>query len=148
MKSFQFNLSRVLDVRNLEEKIARNILLQEKHKANTIEDELEQLNNKQQKVYNYLRENRSNIINDETLQFRSFLHRHRQKITQVEKGLSQQLAEVEVCNSAFIEKKQNKEILENLKEKDYQQYRKDLLRKEQQLTDEMNQQIKGARWFE
>lgn len=148
MKSFQFSLNRVLDVRNLEEKITRNKLLQEKSKANIIEDELENLHKKQLQVYNYLREKSSDIVNIETLQARSFLHRHRQKIDQVKGKLSEQLIEVQKCNSNFIEKKKKREILEKLKEKDFQKYRKELLRKEQKVIDEINQQVKGARWFE
>ena len=51
MKGYQFSLNRVLDVRIIEEKIARNKLLQERQKARIIENELEELNNNQQKLY-------------------------------------------------------------------------------------------------
>lgn len=148
MKGFQFNLNRVLDVRKLEEQLSRNRLLGEKHKAAQIEGELEELNHKQHKMYNYLREKSNEITIDEMLQTRSFIHRQRRQIKQVNGKLSQQVAKVDKCNTEFIEKKKNKEILEKLKEKEYQEYRKELFRKEQQLIDEINQQLKKGRWFE
>lgn len=139
MKRYQFRLNRVLDVRLIEEKIAQNKLLQERHKANLIEDKLRTLNEKQQNIYNYLRKDKK--INQETLQVRNFLYRHRRTIDEVEHNLDEQLEEVEECNSIFIKKKMNKEILEKLKEKDFQKYQKELLRKEQKLIDEMNHHI-------
>ncbi|AZO94040.1 flagellar export protein FliJ [Halocella sp. SP3-1] len=148
MKGFQFNLNRVLDVRKLEEQLSRNRLLGEKHKAAQIEGKLEELNHKQHKIYNYLREKDNEITVEEMLQTRNFIHRQRRQIKQVSGKLSEQMAEVDKCNTEFIEKKKKKEILEKLKEKEYQQYRQELFRKEQQLIDEINQQLKKGRWFE
>lgn len=140
MKGYKFTLNRVLDVRVIEEKMAQNKLLQERQKANLIKDELRELNNKQKSLYTYLRDN--TVVNRDTLQARSYLYRQRGEIDQVEEKLKGQLERVADSNQEFIEKKKNKEILEKLKDKEYQRYYKELLRKEQQVIDEISLQVK------
>jgi len=144
VKGYRFSLNRVLDVRVIEEKIARNKLLQERQKARIIENELEELNNGQQKLYEYLRKN--GTVNENTLQARSYLYRQRGEIEKTEEKLTLQLERVARSNKEFIERKQNKEVLEKLKEKEYQKFYKELLDKEQKLIDEISLQVKRNRW--
>ncbi len=144
MKGYQFSLNRVLDVRIIEEKIARNKLLQERQKARIIENELEELNNNQQKLYEYLRKN--GTVNGDTLQARSYLYKQRGEIEKTEEKLTLQMERVARSNQEFIERKQNKEILEKLKEKEYQKFYKELLNKEQKIIDELSLQVKRNRW--
>ena len=144
MKGYRFSLNRVLDVRVIEEKIARNKLLQERQKARLIEDELAELNNSQQKLYEYLRKNE--LITEENLQARNYLYKQRGEIEKTEDRLTQQLERVARSNQEFIERKQNKEVLEKLKEKEYQKFYKELLQKEQKIIDELSLQVKRNRW--
>lgn len=147
MKKFQFKLERVLDIRNLQEDISRNHLLQEKNKAKKIERELDQLNSRQEDLYHYIRKQDRNTTVGR-IQANHYLHFQRQQIKQVEGVLSTQQEEVDKCHADFCEKRKKREILEWLKDKDYRQYRQDLLRKEQQIVDEISQRLKGGGWFE
>ena len=147
MKKFQFKLERVLDIRNLQEDISRNHLLLEKNKAKKIERELDQLNSRQEDLYRYIRK-QDNSTTVGRIQANHYLHFQRRQIKQVEGVLSNQQEEVDKCHADFCEKRKKREILEWLKDKDYQQYRQDLLRKEQQIVDEISQRIKGGGWFE
>ena len=147
MKKFQFNLNRVLEIRNLQEDVSRNHLLQERHKAQRIERELDRMNARQEDTYIYIR-NQSSVTTGGRIQANHYLHLYRQKIKQVEGSLSTQNEAVEKCHADFIEKRKKREILERLKDKDYQRYRQELLRKEQQVVDEIGQRLKGGWWSE
>src|SRR5690606_10795134 len=97
-----------------------------------------------QKLYEYLRKN--GTVNGDTLQARSYLYKQRGEIEKTEEKLTLQMERVARSNQEFIERKQNKEILEKLKEKEYQKFYKELLNKEQKIIDELSLQVKRNRW--
>ena len=127
MKGYKFSLNRVLDVRIIEEKIARNKLLQERQKARLIEDELAELNNSQQKLYEYLRKNE--LITEENLQARNYLYKQRGKRKD---RSTQQLERVARSNQEFIEEEQKERCSGKIERKEYQKFYKELLQKENQ----------------
>jgi len=142
MKRFQFNLQKVLDVRNIEEEKAENKLQQARQRAREIENELHRLNGIQNELYDFLRSN-STLTVKENINARNYIHNHRVKIREVENILDKQEDHVHDCQEKYIQRKRNKELIEKLKEKKQEIFYKDYLKKEQKILDEISQHIGG-----
>jgi flagellar FliJ protein len=139
MKGFKFKLHKVLDVRKIEEDIARNELFKANKKLDEIKEEKNNLSGYQQEIYDYIRniENQSLV---EVMQARDYMFLNRQRIAQKDAELKKQLAERNRCREEYIEKKRKKEVLEKLKEKEFQRYYQETLQREQKELDDIGQQ--------
>jgi len=139
MKGFKFKLHKVLDVRKIEEDIARNELFKANKKLDEIKEEKNNLSGYQQEIYDYIRniENQSLV---EVMQARDYMFLNRQRIAQKDAELKKQLAEKNRCREEYIERKRKKEVLEKLKEKEFQRYYQETLQREQKELDDIGQQ--------
>lgn len=136
MKKFNFRLEKVLEVREIEEEKAQNRLLQAREKVQKIKKELNELEDIQYDLYQYLREKEGLTLN-ENLQYREYIKNNRQQIIASENRLVNQQEKVASFQQAYIEKRRRREVLEKLKEKEYLRYYKEMLLKEQKEMDEL-----------
>ena len=138
MAGFNFDLQKVLDVRNIQEDMAQNKYLQARQKKKELERELQQMNQTKHQVYNYLRKDEDNSV-EKTIQARQYLQRHKKKINKHQEQLKYQNYEVEQKQEKLIKKQKNRKVLDKLKEKEYKEYHSDLMKAQQKLLDEIGQ---------
>jgi flagellar protein FliJ len=138
MKRFKCNLEKVLDYRKIEEDIAQERYIESRNKAWKMEEQLDELNILHLNLYNFLR-NEDTLNLDERIHARDYLYQHRKKIEDFQGRLSQQEKDVEEKQLEFVDKRKERRILENLKDKKYTRYYKDLLHTEQKELDEIAQ---------
>lgn len=141
MTGFEFNLEKVLNVRSLREKKAKNRLSQARSKARELESRLAGLEDLKEKVYNYLRG--ESLTLEENIQARSYLKRKHQQIDQLKQKLQEQKQEVKRCQQELIEKKKQRQVLEKLKEQKFEDFYKDYLQTQQKQLDEIGRQSFG-----
>ncbi len=142
MKGFEFNLNKVLEVRDLEEDLARNKLREARQKSLEIEGYLNRLNELQTELYQFLRQE-DDLSLEERVQGRNYLYRHRQEINRTEENLNSQYKRVSKCRSEFLNKRKERQALEKLRKKELKRYNKDLFDKEQKELDEVGQRVSG-----
>ncbi len=140
MKKFNFNLQKVLVVRQLEEEIAHNHFLKSKQHENRVEQELLHLNDRQQELYNYLRKEDKLDIN-EKLMARDFMYRQRQNIQKTQENLAQVREEVRKKQAELRERAKKRKVLEKVKEKEYEKFYRGFLLREQKELDEIGQRV-------
>ncbi len=138
MSAFDFNLQKVLNVRNIQEDIAQNNFLKARQKKKTMENELKELNKTKKNTYDFIRKELSSSI-DMTLQARRFLYLHKQKIEEKKEKIFFQEKEVVKKQQEMIEKQKKRKVLDKLKEKKYKNFYKEHLKNEQKLLDEIGQ---------
>ncbi|ACL70435.1 flagellar export protein FliJ [Halothermothrix orenii] len=141
MKKFEFNLQKVLEVRSLEEDLARNKLLAARQKEREIQSRLREMNSTQRELYDYLRENNLDIQG--TIEARKYLVYNRKRINNTEDKLHRQRDVVARHQKEYIDRRKNKKVLEKLKEKENQKYMKEFFRTEQKILDEIGQRSSG-----
>ncbi len=146
MKKFEFKLNKVLEVRQIEEDQAQNRLLEAQQKERDIKEEILNLQEKQNDLYQYLRNNEG-ITLEENMLYRKFIQINRQNIKDSEKSLLAQQEEVRLLRGDFLEKRKKREVLEKLKEKNYKHYYKEMLLKEQKVLDEIGIRAQGIRGY-
>ncbi len=146
MKKFEFKLNKVLEVRQLEEDQAQNLLIEAQEKERNIKEEILSLQDKQNDLYQYLRNNEG-ITLEENMLYRKFIQINRQNIKDSEKSLLAQQEEVRLVRGDFLEKRKKREVLEKLKEKNYKRYYKEMLLKEQKVLDEIGNRTQGIRGY-
>lgn len=142
MVSFDFSLDKVLKVREIRENQAKNHFLQAKKEENRIKSRLDQISQSQKKLYDFVRKN--NLDLEGALQARSYLFTNRKKINQVEKKLFAKKEEVETKQKKMLEKIKKRQVLEELKQKEYDKFYSNLLSKEQKQIDDIAQRIESG----
>ena len=140
MNGFNFNLQKVLDVRSIQEDMAQNEFLQARQRKQEMEEQLQQMNQTQKQIYNYLRKDAESSV-EKTIQARQFLQRHKQKINMQRDQLQAQHQKVESKQEELVEKKKKRQVLERLQEKEYKEFNEEFLQSQQKLLDEMGQRI-------
>ena len=138
MSAFDFNLQKVLNVRNIQEDIAQNKFLKARQKKKSMENELSKLNETKKNTYEFIRKELDSSI-DMTLQARRFLYLHKQKIENHKEKLFLQEKEVTKKQQEMIEKQKKRKVLDKLKEKKYKNFYNEHLKNEQKLLDEIGQ---------
>lgn len=146
MKKFEFKLNKVLEVRQIEEDQAQNRLLEAQQKERNIKKEILSLQDKQNDLYQYLRD-QEGITLEENMLYRGFIQKNRQNIKNSEKSLFAQQEEVRLVRGDFLEKRKKREVLKKLKEKNYKRYYKEMLLKEQKVLDEIGSRAQGIRGY-
>ncbi len=146
MKKFKFKLNKVLEVRQIEEDQAQQLLIEAQEKEKRIKEEILGLQDKQNDLYQYLR-NSEGITLEENLLYRKFIQINRQNIKDGEKSLLAQQEEVRLVRGDFLEKRKKREVLEKLKEKNYKRHYKEMLLKEQKVLDEIGNRAQGIRGY-
>ncbi|NLM96256.1 MAG: hypothetical protein GX175_01325 [Halanaerobiaceae bacterium] len=142
MKGFQFNLEKVLEVRQIEEDQVQELLVKAQKVAREIEENIEYLERKQNDLYQYLRE-RTDLQLDEALLYRNFIKRNRDSIENRKEDLKAQRDIVKERKIEYLEKRKNREVLEKLKDKRYKVFQKSVLQKEQKEIDELAQRVQN-----
>ena len=140
MADFQFGLQKVLDVREIEKDKAESKFLKAWKKKKEIENTLNEMNKKQKNLYRLIR-NKENMDLEETLWARNYLHQRREQINEIEEKLEEQKKELQRREKKLLEKKKKKEVLEKLKEKEYNQFYNEFLHRQQKEIDEIGQQL-------
>src|SRR5690554_1101997 len=142
MKTFNFKLNKVLEVRQIEEEQVQHLLVKAQKVAREIEENIEYLEGKQNDLYQYLRE-RSDLQFDETLLYRDFIKKNRDSIENRKEDLKAQKDIVKERKIEYLEKRKKREVLEKLKEKKYKVFQKNSLQKEQKEIDELAQRVQN-----
>lgn len=142
MKTFNFKLNKVLEVRQIEEEQVQHLLVKAQKVAREIEENIEYLEGKQNDLYQYLRE-KSNLQLDETLLYRNFIKQNRDSIENKKEDLKAQRDIVKERKVEYLEKRRKREVLEKLKEKKYKVFQKNALQKEQKEIDELAQRVQN-----
>lgn len=138
--NYKFRLERVLKVRSIREDRAQNQLLQARQQKREVESKLTELNSAREQLYNYLRQKQDTSIRDRQLT-REYLSRQKQQIEKIKGELAAKIEEVDNCQQEFIDKRKQRQVLDKLKEKDYEEFNKELLHKQQKQLDEIGQRI-------
>ena len=136
---FDFSLEKVLKVRNIREDKALNKFVQARQKLRKIEEKLENKVSEQKELYDYIRNN--NLPPETALYTRNCLYDNRKDIKKIRDELSAQMEKVEKFQKNFIEKRQKREAIDKLKDKEYEKFTKEYLHKEQIEVDDMAQHI-------
>ncbi len=144
MKGFNFKLNKVLEVRHIEEEQVLGLLVNAQKKVREIEEKISSLENKQDELYKYLR-NQSALQLDKTLIYRSYLQVNRRNIEKTKGNLKSQRDQVSDIKEKYIEKRKRREMLEKLKQKEYKIFQKDFFLKEQKELDELGQRVQGLK---
>ncbi len=138
MSAFNFNLEKVLNVRNIQEDIAQNNYMKAKKKKEEIKDELDKLNETKNETFNFLR-NKANSSVEMTLQARRFLQLHKKKIDNQKSVLEKQKHVLQKKQREMIEKQKKRKVLDKLREKEYYSFYKEQMKAEQKELDEIAQ---------
>ncbi|MFW6006699.1 MAG: hypothetical protein ACOCQ5_01830 [Halanaerobiales bacterium] len=141
MVDFNFSLDKVLKVREIRENQAQNKFLQAKKEQKQIKNKLEQTAESQKKLYNFVRKNDLNL--EESIQARNYLFSNRKRINNMEKQLYEQKKEVEKKQKNMLKKTKKRQVLEELKQKEYSKFYRNLLFKEQKQIDELTQRMES-----
>lgn len=138
MKEFEFNLEKVLKVRNIKEKMAQREFYNARQQAEELRSQIEQLNSAQKRVYNHLRK-KSEIDPNHAIQARRFLRHNRGEIESVSEDLSEQEKVVENKRKRLKERAKKRQAMEKLKENKAEKYYKEVRREEQKKIDDITQ---------
>ncbi len=138
MKEFDFNLKKVLKVRNIRETEAQREFYHARQQAEALRRQIEQLNSTQKKVYNHLRK-KSDIDPNLAIQARRFLRHNRGEIKSVNEDLSEQERVVDKKREKLKEKAKERQAMEKLKENKAEKYYKEARREEQRKIDDITQ---------
>jgi flagellar FliJ protein len=138
LNGFNFNLQKVLDVRNIEEDVAHNKFLKSRQEKKNMEEKLLEMNQTKDQIYNYLREKTEGSV-EKTIQARQFLQLHQVKIDRQQKRLDSQKKEVEKKQKELVSRQKKRKVLEKLKEKEFKEFQTDFLQTEQKLLDAIGQ---------
>lgn len=136
--SFQFRYQRVLDVRNLEEdrekaKLAeiQQRLIREKKDLNELEEEIEQLFQRESEARSG-RQKAGNII-----EMRRYANLLENKIEEQQQVVSEWREKLEEQRQELIDASQRRQVLEKLKENEFEEFQKEVRKDIQRESDEV-----------
>ena len=138
MKEFEFNLAKVLKVRNIREEMAHIDYLQARQHFERIEDEIDGLITDQRRVYKHLRDKES-LDPGQALQARRWLQHNRSEIESLQEDLSRQQEIVEEKREKLKKRSQRRQALEKLKENKAEEYYRDMQKETQKRIDDIAQ---------
>ncbi len=138
MKEFEFNLAKVLKVRNIREEMAHIDYLQARQHFERIEDEIDGLITDQRRVYKHLRDKES-LDPGHALQARRWLQHNRSEIESLQEDLSRQQEIVEEKREKLKKRSQRRQALEKLKENKAEEYYRDMQKETQKRIDDIAQ---------
>ncbi len=136
MAAFNFKLQRVLDVRKLEEEQAKYKYYKEKQEEKKLKNEITFLQNKQDNVFQYLRENDNSV--DDNIRARNYIYLQRKKIDMCEERLELQREKVNNIQQKLLEKKKKKKMMKELKNKAKNIFYKEFYDNQQKILDEIS----------
>jgi len=136
MAKYNFRLQRVLDIREVELDKAQNELYQARQKEKNIEDRLENAKQKLTKLFNYIRNNNLDVM--ENIRTREYIKKQQEKIQNIYQELHIQKEVVNEHKDNVIEKRQAKEKIVKIKEKKSNAFYKEFLSKQQKELDEIS----------
>ncbi|MFW5962208.1 MAG: flagellar export protein FliJ [bacterium] len=135
IKQFEFSLEKVLRIKIIEEDVIKSQLGKIQQEINKCKKNIEEMYIQKEKYYSLLRKQ---VNVNEILQTRNYLNFYETKIKELEYHLKLLEQEFEECRFKLIKKKQKKETLEKLKEKEYKKFHQNHLKNEQKTLDEIN----------
>lgn len=139
MPAFKFNLQRVLDIRDAQERIRKNELALERKKEQEILQRIEQLHQEQTDSYR----SGASVMSSGQADIRIFLSYQRymeyieRTISKTREMLEEQKKAVELSRQMLIEASRKKKLLEKIKEKRWQAFKKVEAAAEQMIIDEI-----------
>jgi len=140
MKQFEFRLQKVMETTKTREELKKRELAQALTTLNKNEALLERMIHRLQdqiERYNALR-NQPSIQASEMMNFSYYTERLAAEIQEQKSRIEQLAEQVRLHREKLIEISKDKKILEKLKEKKYQEFRKKLRSLEQKFMDELS----------
>jgi len=135
--NFNFSLDKVLKVRNIREDQALNDFLKARKKKEQIRLKLQDKREEQEKLYKFIRDN--DLALDTVVQSRGFILNNRDKINGIQSELKSQKKEVNKKKKKYIEKQKKRKSIDKLREKEFEDFNKNLLKLEQKEIDDIAQ---------
>lgn len=137
MKKFQFSLQVLLDVRNREEKNAKNDLSIKKMELSELESQLEQVKKEKELYENKLRQSAQNSISvDQYQAYYIYLDKLEDRITDLKSLIQNVENQCEKLLEKLVEIRKMIKMLETLKEQKYREYLKESEKEEIKLMDD------------
>ncbi len=138
MKGFNFKLENILKVKSLKEDLAKVELANLQSQYRTEEIILQQLQNSYVNYQSQLKEKQQKSITIQEFSLYScYFHKVSQEITKQAELLVSVKEQVSRQREKLVESVKERKILENLKQKKYQEFKKIILSKEQNFLDEI-----------
>ncbi len=136
--SFQFRYQRILDVREMEENREKaefgriqQRLIQEKRK-------LDDLQSRMERMFSDFRERQKETRSvEDFLQTREYAAMLENKIAEQQKVIEKWEEKLEEQRERLIEASQNRQVMENLKERDLEEFKEDMRRQELEENNEI-----------
>lgn len=140
MSQHKFRLQKVLRAKEIKQKVEQRKLAEKKEQLGTEEMELRQLRETEQTFLRELRSKRIGTSRGTELQHDSSYQQHVQKyVEQQNKKVDSAREEVEEQRDSLLDAKKETEMLDKLKEQDYQNYIYTQNHREQKRVDELSQ---------
>lgn len=136
MKNFEFKLEKVLKIRDLREKKALQEFLEAREAYERARNRLEEMNHNRQKIYVFLRKE-ENPEPEKIIQIRNYLEIQRGNIEKQEERVKVKIDNLQECQQELLLKRKNRQVLEKLREKEFDNFRKEFLLKQQKELDEI-----------
>lgn len=138
MKKFKFKLEKVLDYRRQEKGVIQEELAQIQKEFSEAEDKLNELLSNKKELQLKLKEKEKHDIDlQQAMSHRDYLEVLKVKIEEQRKIVNQLQRELNECRQKLLEKRKECKTLSKLKEKQFADYRREFLKKEQEKIDEL-----------
>jgi len=138
VKGFNFKLENILKVKILREDLAKGELAKLQSKYQKEETVFQEMQDSYASYQRQLREKQQELMTVQELSlYKCYFIKASQQINQQEMLLFHLDKQVNQQREKLVESVREKKILENLKQKEYQEYRKIILSKEQNFLDEI-----------
>ncbi|MCF7802841.1 MAG: flagellar export protein FliJ [Candidatus Marinimicrobia bacterium] len=140
MSKHQFRLQKVLKAKEIKKKVEQRKLAERQQDLETEELELKELKQTEQEFLSKLRQKRLKPTRGHEIRNDSAYQRQVQKyVEQQDKKVASAQQEVEEQRETLIDATQETEMLDKLKEQDYQKYLQRVNKHEQKRVDELSQ---------
>ncbi|WP_276206987.1 flagellar export protein FliJ [Natranaerobius trueperi] len=141
MKKFHFSLDRVLRVKEINEDKKKDEFQRAQKYKDQIEKQLNELKQSKESIIKELNDTQKNPVQIQYLKtYHNYLSSLDEQITNQSYKLQIAEKELKHVRQEWIDAKQEKRVLEKLKERHYQEFRKESLKQEQKVLDEMTVQ--------
>lgn len=138
MKGFNFKLENILKVKSLREDLAKAELAHLQSEYRKEEDVLQELQNSYNSYQNQLQQKQQSPMTVQEFRLYScYFYKVSQDITKQESSLAILEEQVNKQRDKLVESVKERKILENLKQKKYQEFQKIILSREQNFLDEI-----------
>ncbi|MGM0471507.1 MAG: flagellar export protein FliJ [Bacillota bacterium] len=138
MQEFEFKLDKVLEYNQQEEDMIQQRLAQIRSKLQETQEKLQRLINTKSEIQAELRENETKGVNvQQAVMYRNYLEELNLQINQQRQVVSQIEERFKQCRQELLEKTKDCQMLDKLKEREYQAHRQENFKKEQKIIDEL-----------